>query len=243
MNKKFASDFVDEQAQLGVMLYQKNIDQRDKDPLLEAKNIVKTIVKELELGDVSFEKTSISQFHPKKQAKLVIKSIKSKVKGQKIDLTDLGLYGPSTEIGFIGALHPLVLQNQKIGETSGVVYISLNITTLVKNIKEAKAHSYTYESLQDQIIWRDVCFVVDANKDFDVIIQAIKDVPEIQEVTIFDVYAGENLGKDKKSISMKLKIVGDVSAKDGASMTTEQINAIINKAIKAGESVGGSLRA
>lgn len=46
---EFASSFVNEQTQLGIMLYEKNIVQRDKDPLLEAKHIAKTIAKELEL--------------------------------------------------------------------------------------------------------------------------------------------------------------------------------------------------
>jgi len=50
------------------MLYQKNIDQWNKDPILEAKHIVKTIAKELELGTVKFEKSALPQFHPKKQA-------------------------------------------------------------------------------------------------------------------------------------------------------------------------------
>jgi len=46
-NKKFASGFVDEQWQLGVMLYQKDVKNRDKDPILLAKNMVKTILREL----------------------------------------------------------------------------------------------------------------------------------------------------------------------------------------------------
>ena len=79
------------------MVYQKNISQRDKDPILDAKAIVRMIAKELELGKVHFEKTDKSQFHPKKQAII-------KVGDQ--------------EIGFIGAVHPLILQNNKIGETS-----------------------------------------------------------------------------------------------------------------------------
>jgi len=50
------------------------------------------------------------------------------------------------------------------------------------------------------------------------------------------------LGEGKKSLAFKMKIMGENSAKDGASMTTEQINEIMNKAIKAGESAGGKLR-
>lgn len=170
------------------MLYQKTIDQRNKDPIVEAKHIVRTIAKELELGTMNFEKASIPHFHPKKQALIKIGDI---------------------VLGFIGALHPLILQSQKIGETSGVVYMSLNITTIVEKMKQAKEHIYSYETLQDQIIRRDVCFVVDANKDFDAVITAVKKVPDVQEIEVFDIYAGKNLGDNKKSISIKIKIAGD----------------------------------
>ena len=67
---------------LGIMLYQKAIEQWDKDPILEAKHIVRTIAQELELGMVTFEKTANPQFHPKKQATIVIKSIKPENEGQ-----------------------------------------------------------------------------------------------------------------------------------------------------------------
>ena len=100
-----------------------------------------------------------------------------------------------------------------------------------------REHIYTFETLQDQIIRRDICFVVDANKNFDAVIWAVKNVPEVKEVEVFDVYAGKNLWEEKKSVSIKIKIVGD------GNTTTEQINEILNKAIKAGESAGGSLRA
>ena len=217
-DSKFASDFVDEQTQLGIMLYEKSINQWNHDPILEAKHIVKKISKELELGKVTFEKSDTPRFrlHPKKQALIKIGDI---------------------VIGFVGSLHPLILQNNKIGETSGVVYLSLNITTIIEKVKLASEHIYTYESLQDQIIWRDICFVVDANKDFEAIISAVKKVPEVKEVEVFDVYAGKNLGDEKKSVSIKIKIVWD------GTMTTEQINDVMNKAIKAAENAGGSLRA
>ncbi|MFA7298777.1 MAG: phenylalanine--tRNA ligase subunit beta [Candidatus Absconditabacterales bacterium] len=212
---KFASDFVDEETYLGVMLYQKNIDQWNKDPILEAKEIVKVIAKELKLGKILFEKTALAHYHPKKQA--------------TIKIGDLVM-------GFVGSLHPLILQNHKIGETSGVVYLSLNITAIIENTQETEKHIYTYETLQDQIIWRDLCFVVDANKGFDSVITAVKKVTEVQEVEVFDIYAGNNLGENKKSVSIKIKIIGD------GNMTTEQINDVMKKTIAAAESAGGNLR-
>lgn len=60
-------------------------------------------------------------------------------------------------------------------------------------MQETKDHIYTFETLQDQIIRRDLCFVVDTNKSFDEVIEAVKKVPEVKEVEVFDVYAGKNL--------------------------------------------------
>ncbi|HBB04421.1 TPA: hypothetical protein DCZ39_06080 [Patescibacteria group bacterium] len=85
----------------------------------------------------------------------------------------------------------------------------MNITHIVENLKQANEHVYTYETLQDQIIWRDMCFVVDASKNFDEVIAAVKKVPEVQDIQVFDVYAGKNLGEDKKSVSIKIKMTGD----------------------------------
>ena len=212
----FASEFVNEKMQLGAMMYQKNIDQWDKDPILEAKHFVSVIAKEWGLGIMSFEKTTLNQFHPKKQAMILLKN---------------------QVIWFIWALHPLILQNNKIWESSGVVYLSLNLTDILDYEKHTEAHNYTYETLQDQIVWRDLCFVIDANKSFDSVLSAVKKVSEVKDVEVFDVYTGKNLGEDKKSVSIKIKIVWD------GTMTTEQINEVMNKAITAAESVGGSLRA
>ena len=212
----FASDFVNEKMQLGAMVYQKTIDQWNKDPILEAKHFVTILAKALELGTLRFEKTALAQFHPKKQAMILVQN---------------------QIIWFIWALHPLILQNNKIWETSGVVYLSLNITDIIDYVKHTEAHGYTYETLQDQIVWRDLCFVIGADKDFDSIITAVRKVSEIKHIEVFDVYAGKNLGEDKKSVSIKIKIVWD------GTMTTEQINEVMNKAITAAESVGGNLRA
>ena len=211
----FASDSIDEQLQLWAMLYQKTIAQWDNDPFLDAKHMMKTIAKELLLGEVLFEKVHIEQFHPKKQ--LLVK------------IND-------TVIGCIGALHPFVLQNQKIEETSGVVYLSLNISNVIKKLADWTEHMYVYETLQDQILWRDLCFVVDADKDFGPVLEAVKAVNEVRDLEVFDVYQGKNLLEWKKSVAFRIKIIWDWT------MTSEQINEVMNKAIKAGEKAGGMLR-
>ncbi len=218
--ENFASNFVVEKTVLGIMLYNKNITGRDKDPLLAGKSIVKTLIKELGISaKILWDKTDSSSYHPKKQASI------------ELDTADWPF-----RIWFIWNQHPLVLSDRKIPETAWVTYIVLDIDKLLTALKIEGDHIYTYETLQDQIIRRDICFVVDANKSFDGVISAVKNLPEVKEVEVFDVYAGKNLWEDKKSVSIKIKIVGD------GTMTTEQINNILNKAIKAGEEAGGQLR-
>ena len=59
----------------------------------------------------------------------------------------------------------------------------------------------------------------------------------VSEARVFDLYQGDNLGADKKSISLQIKIKWD------GAMTTEEINAILKKAVEAGEKAGATLRA
>jgi len=78
-------------------------------------------------------------------------------------------------------------------------------------------------------------------KDFSDIVHAVKSVPEIEDVEVFDVYAGKNIWENKKSVSLRVKIVGR-GGKENESMTTDQINAIMQVAIANAEKAGASLR-
>ena len=69
--KKYASEFVQEAFELGVMLYQKDITSRDNDPILEAKNIVQTIARQLDITHtIEYKATELNVYHPKKQAQI-----------------------------------------------------------------------------------------------------------------------------------------------------------------------------
>lgn len=214
---KFASSFVHEQWQVGIMMYQKDIKSWEKDPILSAKSLVNILLKEVGLsGDVHFEKTEHQSYHPKKQANIVLNS---------------------SNIWFIWALHPLVLKGAKMPENAWVVYVSLDMDQILLCLKDSGERQYRYETLQDQIVYRDLCFVVDADKEFGWIFDAVKGVKEVKNIEVFDVYAWERLGEGKKSVAFTMKIVGDSNG-----MTTEQINEVMNKAIAAGEGAGGQLR-
>lgn len=55
-------------------------------------------------------------------------------------------------------------------------------------------------------------------------------------VELFDLYAGSRIPEGKKSIGLRVKIVGD------GELQTTQINEIIQQAVKTVEAVGGELR-
>jgi phenylalanyl-tRNA synthetase beta chain len=108
----------------------------------------------------------------------------------------------------------------------------LSLPKLIEAKGKSEIKTTSYETLQDQIVWRDLCFVVDSTSSFEAILKAIKDIKEISALEVFDAYEGKNLGEGKKSVSLKIKILGE------GNLTTEQINEIMNKAIKAAEKAG-----
>jgi phenylalanyl-tRNA synthetase beta subunit len=71
---EFAKAHLDEQFHTGILLYKKATKSREEDTLLEAKGIIQTLLNGLELdGELSYEATQLSYFHPKKQGKILYK--------------------------------------------------------------------------------------------------------------------------------------------------------------------------
>lgn len=60
----------------------------------------------------------------------------------------------------------------------------------------------------------------------------------LENVCIFDVYEGEQIPKDKKSVALNVSL-----RSNEATLTEEQVNSVIKKIIKAFEKVNISLRA
>lgn len=165
------------------------------------------------------EKSDFSHFHPKKQAKLILRN------GATL-----------LEIGIIATLHPLVMKTMKFPETAQLCVLELNLE-LLKAFVHQTSNEKDYETLQDQIVWRDLSFVVSVKETFEQVITALQKMKEIDEIRVFDLYQGENLGEGKKSVSVQIKIKGD------GTMTTDAINTVMQSAIKKVEATGASLRA
>lgn len=209
----YARDLVKERVQYGALFYYKQGNVWLKDTVLFAKSAVQRLVEECGIGTSSldFVPTDIIHYHPKKQAHIL---------------------SGDTIIGFIGSVHPQLLKQLKLPETADVVYISLwqdamqEATLLKKN---------GYETLQDQIVYRDLSFVVDKDLSRETLLDPIRAVENVVSVDVFDLYSWERISAGKKSVALTLKIYGE-------NMTTEDINTVMNKAIKAWEQAGGVLR-
>lgn len=62
-------------------------------------------------------------------------------------------------------MHPVVLKDQKFPEAAQLCYFDLYIDRM-KEFTNQQSYERDYETLQDQILWRDLSFVVDHHQDF-----------------------------------------------------------------------------
>lgn len=197
--------------------YEKKISDWHQDMILQTKSHITLIMSQLWLeGKLEYQLTNNSIYHPKKQA---------------------DIFYNKTKIGTIGQIHPMILNAIKIEQSSQVVFYELDMDILIWRFSKKKTkaiHSFTTN--QDQIISRDLCFVIDQNESFDQVISAVKTVKEINNIQIFDLYQWTNLPDWKKSIALSITIHWD------GSLQTNQINDIMSKAIENAKKVGWELR-
>ena len=83
--------------------------------------------------------------------------------------------------------------------------MELNLDVL-KSLIGTVNNEKDYESLQDQILRRDLSLVVNKGETCEKVVAAVEKVYGVSEVRVFDLYQGDNLGADKKSISLQIKI-------------------------------------
>jgi phenylalanyl-tRNA synthetase beta subunit len=208
-----------EKLQLSAMYYQKINNSWVSDFLLIAKGELEDMLLKLWLKwSVDYIKTDKKAYHPKKQ--------------WNIAYSDGDL---NCVIWFIWTIHPLVLKENKISENSDLVYLSLDLEKIDNFIQKIKFKSEWYETLQDQIVWRDLCFVLNSSEDYSKILDVVKKVDWVVDLDVFDLYKWDNIEEWKKSIAFKIKIKWE-------NMQTEQINFVMQKVIDQVEWVWAKLR-
>jgi phenylalanyl-tRNA synthetase beta chain len=199
------------------MAYRSNVKSWRDDSILIVKAVLSHIIKgtDLDTSKIELLPSSLPSYHPKKQARVQYDGML---------------------IGFVGTVHPLITDAYKIPEKGQVSYMDINLSALENSMPSQKYYSNRFATLQDQLLTRDISLVVPHTMPLGTVIDAIQALATVSSVDVFDLYAGESLGADKKSMACTISIKGD------GSMTTEHINAIVQDAVKAAESVGAKLR-
>ena len=110
-------------------------------------------------------------------------------------------------VAYFGEIHPNILKKIDI-KTEALVCIEIyldNIKETTKKLKDQKA-SYQYSDYQKSE--RDFAFVIDKNFKVQELVNIISEIDKnlIKSIKVFDVYEGENIPADKKSIAINVTI-------------------------------------
>lgn len=107
-------------------------------------------------------------------------------------------------IAYFGELHPLVLKKFGIKQRVVAFEVMLDSIPLPRKTQDKAKRKLELSSLQ--AVDKDMAFIVDKSVKADDLIAAAKNADRryISEVRVFDVYEGENLSADKKSIALAL---------------------------------------
>ena len=138
-------------------------------------------------------------------------------------------------IGELGIVSAKILK--KFGINQSVIFATLNWTEIMKLVAH---HKVTYTPLpRTQPVKRDLALLIDKSVSFAQIEEIVRKTEKklLKKVTLFDVYEGKNLPEDKKSYGITITLQDDEKT-----MNDKQIDAVMQKIIKALESSGATLR-
>jgi phenylalanyl-tRNA synthetase beta chain len=137
--------------------------------------------------------------------------------GQSADI-----YVAGKRVGFIGVLHPVVLEKLDISQRTLVFEIETECLTRTQ-LAEFK------ELSKFPAIRRDLAFIVEHNIEAQQLIDAIKSIKSeiIQDVFIFDVYTGTEVKKNLKSVALGL-ILQDFSR----TLTDEDVDKTVTEVLQ-----------
>ena len=185
----------------------------EKERLVDVFDAKKDVIQSLVEAGFSQNKLYIddktpSYYHPGKSGRVFLSKEKEKV------------------VAFFGEIHPNILNKIDI-KTERLVGFEIfldNIKQTKKSLKDQKTH-YQYSDYQKSE--RDFAFVIDKDFRAQELIDVISNVDQnlIKTVKVFDVYQGENIPEDKKSIALNVTIQS--SEKTLTDQDLDRINQLI----------------
>ncbi|MGN0661454.1 MAG: phenylalanine--tRNA ligase subunit beta [Oscillospiraceae bacterium] len=198
----------DERVFVTLGMYGKGVD------FFTVKGVIETLFDALGVKGCEFEAdASHCAFHPGRTAKIS---------------------NGETEIGFVGEIHPAVLDNYEIGTKAYAAELSFDKLFALSDREK------TFKPMPKfPAVTRDLSLICDEDIPVRVIEKAIaKGAGKLLEsLTLFDVYQGEQVEKGKKSVSYSLKL----RSKEGT-LTEEQSSSAVNKCLGLLKDLGIEIR-
>lgn len=127
-------------------------------------------------------------------------------------------------IGYVGKIHPVLSDKLKFNQDLFVFEINLEI--LLKNINFNNVVKYKKLPISTPVL-RDIAFVVeDKTTDTDIMktIKKVSDKNIFKGAKLFDIYRGENIGLNKKSMAYRIILQDDTKT-----LTDSEIEAEVKK--------------
>jgi phenylalanyl-tRNA synthetase beta chain len=128
------------------------------------------------------------------------------------------------DMGIIGKVHPLIIEETETGQD--VYYMELNLDEFINNIKGTKK----YKSIPVfPSIDIDLAIVVDDKIKNEYIVNEIKESGAglLKKIRLFDIYRGEQIEKNKKSMAYSLSFMDDTRT-----LKDTEVEIIVNRILE-----------
>ncbi len=173
------------------------------------KDIIQTLIEAgYEKSKIYIDDITPNYYHPGKSGRIFLNKEKDKI------------------AGYFGEIHPNIIKKIDI-KTEALVGFEIFVDNLKKPQKLLKDRKSVYQVSDFQKSERDFAFIIDKNFKSQRLIEIISSVNPnlINNINIFDVYQGDNVPSDKKSIAINVSIQSlDKPLKD---QDLEKVNKLI----------------
>ena len=123
-------------------------------------------------------------------------------------------------------------------QKSNIIGLEVHLDNFIEPKKPSRVSKKQLKKYDFQIVERDFAFILDKKVRAGDLVSLIKKTDQlIKSVNVFDLYEGEKINLDKKSIA--IKVLFEPTDK---TLNDKEIDELSDKIIIAAKSLGGSLR-
>ena len=154
------------------------------------RDVIQTLIESgYDKSEINIDEKTPNYYHPGKSGRIFLDKTKDKV------------------VAYFGEIHPNILKKIDI-KTEALIGFEIFLDSLKKQKKTLKDQKSIYQVSDFQKSERDFAFVIDKSLKSQDLIEIISNIDKelIRNVSIFDIYEGENIPNDKKSIALNVTI-------------------------------------